>query len=146
METSEDFDGADLTEGAPDDFEFREEVGAQGLTPAEFAQSVGAVVREQLAAHQAPPQESDAETYARGLVERHPDLVKREGAQAAVRLAGHVAQQMGNPDLVNDLAFVEAVHAAAKGARAGVDAPPLSAELIVSPGGGRGAGCLPFGQ
>jgi hypothetical protein len=144
---AESFTPEDATEGAADfDFDFREEIGAQGLTPEEFAESVGAVVREQIAAQSAPSQESAAEAYARGLVERHPDLVQQEGAEAAVRLAGHVAHQMGRPDLAGDLEFVEAVHVAAKGARAGVDAPPLSAALIVNPGGGRGAGCLPFGR
>jgi hypothetical protein len=133
-----------------DDFEMREAIGETGVD--EFAQTLGEAIGQQLQAQQAPPpqdvQQAQLQALAAEIAARRPELATEDGVMDAAALAQHVAGEIGRPEIMHDLGFLELMHVAAKGLSSGKGRyeVPITEQIVTgsSDGRRRGSTALPF--
>lgn len=113
----------------------------------QFDQRVQAAVAQALAPVQQAQQAFAREQQARDLVAEHPELQDREVAEAVVRQAQQVAQDMGQPELGNNPQFWKLIHQASRAtAAANAEEGGADASRAAHLEGGGGAGPAGGGQ
>lgn len=77
---------------------------------------------------------------AEALAARYPELGNRETAEPVVQAAQQLAEELGNPQLVNNMKFVEAIYKAQKADRLAADEKPAGSDngFELERGGGAG--------
>lgn len=77
---------------------------------------------------------------AEALAARYPELGVRETAEPVIQAAQQLAEELGNPQLVNNMKFVEAIYKAQKADRLAADEKPAGADngFELERGGGAG--------
>lgn len=77
---------------------------------------------------------------AEALAARYPELGVRETAEPVIQAAQQLAEELGSPQLVNNMKFVEAIYKAQKADRLAADEKPAGADngFELERGGGAG--------